>query len=61
MHTPLDTRTLQLVDKVTVGYQPDEMAVVGGKLYVAHSGGYRVPDYDHTVSVIDLNTFREER
>jgi len=26
---------------------------------VANSGGYRVPDYDHTVSVIDLKTFKE--
>ena len=57
----IDTLTLQVVDKVTVGYQPEEMAVVDGKLYVANSGGYMVPDYDHTVSVIDLATFTEER
>ena len=57
----VDTLTLQKVDSVVVGYQPDELCVVGSKLYVANSGGYRVPDYDRTVSVIDLNTFREER
>ena len=57
----IDTLTLQTVAKVTVGYQPEEMAVIGDKLYVANSGGYMVPDYDHTVSVIDLNTFAEER
>ncbi|WP_218150302.1 DUF5074 domain-containing protein [Chitinophaga arvensicola] len=55
----VDTATLTITRKVTVGYQPEEMAVVGNKLYVANSGGYRVPNYDRTVSVIDLNTFTE--
>lgn len=57
----VDTLTMTVVDKVTVGYQPDELAVVHGKLYVANSGGYRNPNYDRTVSVIDLKTFKEER
>ena len=35
----VDTLSLKVVDKVTVGYQPEELAVVGGKLYVANSGG----------------------
>ena len=43
------------------GYQPEEMVIVGKKLYVANSGGYRVPNYDRTVSVIDLDTFKEVR
>lgn len=55
----IDTVTLELVRKVEVGYQPDEIAVYDGKLYVANSGGYRVPNYDRTVSVIDLETFKE--
>ncbi len=55
----VDTATLEVTRKVTVGFQPEEMAVVNGKLYVANSGGYRVPNYDSTVSVIDLNTFTE--
>lgn len=54
----VDTATLQVVAECTVGYQPEEMAVVGDKLYVANSGGYRVPNYDRTVSVIDLGSFR---
>ena len=56
----VDTLTHQIVGRVTVGYQPEEMAIVGGKLYVANSGGYRAPDYDHTLSVIDLKTFTED-
>lgn len=53
----IDTLSLNIVDKVEVGYQPEEMAISNGKLYVANSGGYRAPDYDRTVSVIDLNYF----
>ncbi|WP_187376939.1 MULTISPECIES: YncE family protein [Butyricimonas] len=55
----IDTATLQVVGSCTVGYQPEEMVIVGNKLYVANSGGYRVPNYDNTVSVIDLETFTE--
>jgi DNA-binding beta-propeller fold protein YncE len=55
----IDTATLQVVGECVVGYQPDEMVVAGNKLYVANSGGYRVPNYDTRVSVIDLNTFTE--
>ncbi|SOD15324.1 DUF5074 domain-containing protein [Pedobacter xixiisoli] len=55
----IDTATLQIKRKVNVGYQPEQMVVQNGKLYVANSGGYRVPNYDRTVSVIDLNTFTE--
>lgn len=54
----IDTATLTIIDTCVVGYQPEEMAVVDGKLYVANSGGYRPPNYDRTVSVIDLSTFK---
>jgi len=52
-----DTATLQIVDTCHVGFQPDGLAISGEKLYVANSGGYMVPNYEHTVSVIDLTTF----
>ena len=54
----VDTTNLQITREVVVGYQPEEMVITGGKLYVANSGGYRYPDYDTTVSVIDLETFQ---
>ena len=57
----VDTLTLEVTKTVAVGYQPEEMAVIDGKLYVANSGGYIAPIYDHTVSVVDLQTFKEER
>ncbi|GGH60132.1 DNA-binding beta-propeller fold protein YncE [Filimonas zeae] len=55
----IDTATLKVTRQVTVGYQPEEMAVVHNKLYVANSGGYRFPNYDRTVSVIELSSFME--
>ena len=54
-----DTATLQIVSTCNVGYQPDELTIVGNKLYVCNSGGYMVPNYDHTVSVVNLSTFEE--
>lgn len=55
----VDTVTMQVVGECTVGYQPEEMVIVGNKLYVANSGGYRVPNYDRTISVVDLDSFTE--
>lgn len=55
----VDLATLEVVDHCTVGRQPEEMAIVDGKLYVANSGGYTPNNYDTTVSVVDLATFRE--
>lgn len=55
----IDTLSLEVTRKVVVGYQPEEMVIKGNKLYIANSGGYRVPNYDTTVSVVDLTTFTE--
>ena len=55
----VDTATLRITRQVTVGYQPEEFEIVGDYLYVANSGGYRAPDYDSTLSVIDLQDFRQ--
>ena len=55
----IDTATLQVVDTCVVGFQPDQLGIVGDKIYVANSGGYMVPNYENTLSVIDLETFKE--
>ena len=58
----VDTLTLQKIDSCAVGYQPEEMAVVDGRLYVANSGGYQGmtgQGYESTVSVVDIATMRE--
>ena len=57
----IDMRTYQKVDSIEVGYQPEELCIIGNKLYVANSGGYRIPQYDHTISIIDLSAFKEEK
>ncbi|MGY3055571.1 hypothetical protein ACVWYG_003792 [Pedobacter sp. UYEF25] len=50
------TNTAVIKTKINVASQPEEMAVVGTKLYVANSGGLNAPNYDRTVSVIDLTS-----
>lgn len=55
----IDTASLRITREEIVGYQPDELVVHGKNLYVANSGGYRFPNYDRTVSVVDLATFKE--
>ena len=55
----VDTATLRITRQVTVGYQPEEFEIIGNYLYVANSGGYRAPDYDSTLSVVDLTNFRQ--
>lgn len=54
----IDTATLKEEKRVEVGRQPEEMAIVGEKLYVANSGGYSPSNYERTVAVLDLNTFK---
>ena len=55
----VDTATLQVVDRCLVGFQPDELEIINKKIYVANSGGYMYPNYENTVSVIDIKTFTE--
>jgi len=52
----IDTAALTVGAKINVGRQPEELVVVGEKLYVANSGGYTATNYDRTVSVINLTT-----
>ncbi len=54
----VDTATLKVVDRCEVGYQPEQMVVTQGKIYVANSGGYMAPNYDNRVSVIDIESFK---
>jgi len=56
----IDTASLTILDSCEVGYQPEGMAAVAGKLYVANSGGYvgmNTGTYDNRISVISLSTF----
>lgn len=53
-----DLNSLEITREVIVGYQPEEMVIKDGLLFVANSGGYRFPNYDRTISVVDLETFK---
>lgn len=55
----VDTASLAVIRRVSVGYQPEEMEIVGDYMYVANSGGYRAPAYDNTVSVIQMIDFKQ--
>lgn len=57
----VDTATFQVVDRCLVGFQPDEIEIVNKKIYVANSGGYMFPNYEKTVSVIDIESFTETK
>jgi hypothetical protein len=55
----IDTVSLTVASKVKVGRNPEQLAVANGKIYVANSGGMDYPNYDKTVSVIDIASFTE--
>ena len=55
----VDTATLAVVDTCLVGYQPDDIAVADGRLWVANSGGYQTPAYETELSIIPLESFSE--
>jgi len=57
----MDTTSLTINKYITVGRNPEQMAVVGTKLYVANSGGLDFGNPDTTVSVIDLTTLTETK
>lgn len=57
----IDTASLTIQRTAVVGYQPEEMEIIGNQLFVANSGGYRFPNYDKTVSVVDLSSFVETK
>lgn len=42
-----------------VGPNPEGVAVAGGNLYVANSGGMSYPVYNNTLSVVSVSTFAE--
>ena len=55
----IDTTSLKITRRVQVGRQPEELVAYNDKIYVANSGGYSPPNYESTISVIDVNAFTE--
>lgn len=55
----VNVNTFEIEGTVRVGYQPDELIILDEYMYVANSGGYRAPDYDNTISVIQMDGFKQ--
>lgn len=55
----IDTTSLTIEAVTQAGRNPDGICVQNNKLYVSNSGGLDRPNYDNTVSVIDLASFTE--
>ena len=57
----IDTTLLNITKTITVGANPEGLVASANFLYVANSGGFNFPNYDSTVSLVDLNTELEVR
>ena len=55
----IDTASMKIEGFVTCGRNPDGICITNDKIYVSNSGGLSYPNYDNTVSVIDIETFKE--
>jgi len=55
----IDTTSLAIDAYTKVGRNPDGICVQNDKLYISNSGGLDSPNYDNTVSVIDIASFSE--
>lgn len=55
--TRIDTTSLSIEKAISVGNNPEGVAVSGNKLYVAISNGLASPDVDNKVAVVDLTDF----
>jgi YVTN family beta-propeller protein len=54
----IDTTSLVIEQNITVGANPEQMAIVGDKLYVVNSGALNAVQ-DSTISVVSLSTMTE--
>lgn len=55
----IDTNDLTIEALTQVGRNPESLCIVGSKMFVTNSGGLDYPNYDSTVSVIDIPSFTE--
>lgn len=54
----IDVNSFSVIKNIQVGANPEQLAILGNKLYVANSGGLQLV-LDSTLSVIDLSTLEE--
>ena len=54
--TIIDFKTLLETKTVQIGQNPESSLIFNNRLYVVNTGGLNFPDYDSTISTIDLQT-----
>jgi len=52
----IDTTLLEVTNRITVGSNPEGLAIVNNKIYVANSGGLNSGASDSTLSIINIGT-----
>ncbi|TNE55974.1 MAG: hypothetical protein EP338_01450 [Bacteroidetes bacterium] len=57
----LDTAKLEIVQRIKVGLNPDQITEIEGRILVSNSGGLNAPLIDSTISIINPQTLLEER
>jgi hypothetical protein len=57
----IDTTNLSITGITQCGRNPDGLCIANGKIYVSNSGGLDFPNYDNTVSVVPISTFKETK
>lgn len=55
----IDTTSFEILQRIPVGLNPEDIIRSGNQLYVSNSGGLNGPHMDSTVSIINLNTLTE--
>ncbi|MFK8038983.1 MAG: YncE family protein [Crocinitomicaceae bacterium] len=52
----ISMKTLDVTSNIEVGQNPESSLIYQNKLYVVNTGGLNFPNYDSTISVIDLES-----
>ena len=52
--TVISVPGLAISKTITVGLNPEQAVISGNELFCVNSGGLNFPDYDNTISVVDL-------
>lgn len=57
----IDTANFEIQQRIKVGANPEQMVISNNRLYVTNSGGLNFPNVDSTMSIIDLDTYSENK
>lgn len=55
----IDTVSFQIIKRIKVGDNPENLCLLNQQLLVANSGGLNPPQMDSTISIVDVNTLSE--